>query len=132
MRWSKKIGCASASECLSRRLRPSFACGDGNLPLAKLVRSAMLAAKPPVSGECRMKPLYVAWLEDLGPGDLVEVECVCGHSQALTASMLATAGMRKPCETTMQLQRRLRCRECDERGKVVVLVRWGMGSAILY
>ena len=51
------------------------------------------AIKPPVSGEFRMKPLYAAWLGDLGPGDLVEVECVCGHSQVLTASMLATAGM---------------------------------------
>ncbi len=54
------------------------------------------AVKPPVSGEFRMKPLYAAWLGDLGPGDLVEVECVCGHSQALTASMLATAGMGSP------------------------------------
>src|SRR3954470_10966442 len=71
--------------------------------------------KPPVSGEFRMKPLYAAWLGDPGPGDLVEVECVCGHSQALTASMLATAGMGKPYETSMELQRRLRCRECDER-----------------
>ena len=40
-----------------------------------------------------MKPLYAARLEDLGPDDLLEVECVCGHSEALTASMLATAGM---------------------------------------
>jgi hypothetical protein len=75
--------------------------------------------------------LYAARLGDLGPGDLVEVECVCGHSQALTASMLATAGMGKPYETIMELQRRLRCRECDERGKVVVSVRSEMGSAIL-
>ena len=37
----------------------------------------------------------------------------------------------KPYETIMELQRRLRCRECDERGKVVVSVRWEMGSAIL-
>src|SRR3954470_18004848 len=52
--------------------------------------------KPPVSGEFRMKSLYAAWLGDPGPGDLVEVECVCGHSQALTASMLATAGVGSP------------------------------------
>ena len=56
-------------------------------------------------------------------GDLVELKCVCGHSEALTASMLATAGM-KPHETIMDLQRRLWCRECDERGRVVILVRW--------
>jgi hypothetical protein len=89
------------------------------------------AVKLPVSGEFGMKPLYAARLGDLGPGDLVEVECVCDHSQALTASTLATAGMGKPYETIMELQRRLRCRECDEREKVVVSVRWEMGSAIL-
>ena len=56
-------------------------------------------------------------------GDLVEIKCVCGHSEALTASMLARVGM-KPHETIMDLQRRLRCRECDERGRVALLVRW--------
>jgi hypothetical protein len=87
------------------------------------------AVKPPVSGKFPMKPIYAAWLGDPGPGDLVE--CVCGHSQALTASMLATAGMGKPYETIMELQRRLQCRECDERGTVVMSVRCEMDSAIL-
>jgi hypothetical protein len=70
-----------------------------------------------------MKPLYAARLEDLGRGDLVHVECVCGHSELLTASMLTTAGMR-PHESIVDLQRRMRCRKCDERGKVVVSVKW--------
>lgn len=71
-----------------------------------------------------MVPLYAARLEDLGPGDLVKVECVCGHSELLTAAMLATAGM-KPHERITELERRLRCRECDARGQAMVSVRWG-------
>jgi len=33
-----------------------------------------------------MRALYEARLEDLRPGDLVKVDCVCGHSELLTAS----------------------------------------------
>jgi hypothetical protein len=40
-----------------------------------------------------MRPLYDARISDLGPGDLVKVECACGHSELLTAGMLATAGV---------------------------------------
>ena len=28
-----------------------------------------------------MTPLYAARLEELGPGDLVELECVCGYTR---------------------------------------------------
>src|SRR3954470_20818433 len=87
--------------------------------------------KPPVSGEFRMKSLYAAWLGDPGPGDLVEVECVCGHSQALTASMLATAGMGSPTRGWEALR--------DDQGVAAPppvpggrrAGRWEMGSAIL-
>jgi hypothetical protein len=30
-----------------------------------------------------LRPLYDARLEDLGPGDLVQVECACGHIMLL-------------------------------------------------
>jgi hypothetical protein len=70
-----------------------------------------------------MKPLYVARLEDLGAADLVKVECICGHTELLTVAMLATAGV-KPPETVLDLQAKMRCRECDERGRVVVSIRW--------
>ena len=63
-------------------------------------------------------------LEDPRPGDLVNVECVCGHSELLTASMLASAGV-KPYQHILDLQLKLRCRECDVRGKAVVTIRWG-------
>ena len=70
-----------------------------------------------------MRALYEARLEDLGPGDLVKVECLCGHSELLTVSMLASAGV-KPYQTILDLPLKLRCRECDVRGKAVVTIRW--------
>jgi hypothetical protein len=64
-----------------------------------------------------MRPLYDARVSDLGPGDLVQVECTaCGHSELLTAALLGTAGLR-PHTVIMELVRRMRCRECDTRGQ---------------
>jgi hypothetical protein len=54
------------------------------------------------------------------PGDLVHVECACGHAELLTAQMLATAGV-GPERKVLDLGARMRCRECDERGRVVVV-----------
>jgi hypothetical protein len=50
----KQIGRVSASEHVSRRARSPLARGNGKLPLPKPVRSAILAAKPSESGECRL------------------------------------------------------------------------------
>ena len=58
-------------------------------------------------------PLYAARIEDLGPGDFVRVECIA-------------CGLRLPPYTpVLDLEPRLRCRECDARGKAVVSIRWG-------
>ena len=62
MPWCKQIGRASALERFSRRSRSLFARGDGDLPLPKPVRSAMLAAKLLVSGECRLVRLLTCGL----------------------------------------------------------------------
>lgn len=71
-----------------------------------------------------MKPLYSARLEDLGPGDFVKIECICGRVE-LVPPVGFLQGMRLPPTTlVLDLQRRLRCRECDERGKVLVSVSW--------
>jgi hypothetical protein len=70
-----------------------------------------------------MRPLYAARLEDLGPGHYVEVECTCGHTMLLTAQMLTTAGL-PSYVNILSLQRRMRCRECDEKGKVSVSIKW--------
>jgi hypothetical protein len=40
-----------------------------------------------------MKVLYDARVGDLGPGDLLKVECECGHVEQLTVAMLRTAGL---------------------------------------
>jgi hypothetical protein len=50
-----------------------------------------------------MRPLYDARISDLGPGDLVAVECACGHTETLTAAMLATAGVRPGAKDTVSL-----------------------------
>jgi hypothetical protein len=72
-----------------------------------------------------MKPLYAARVSDLGPTDVVKAECLeCGHTQLLTGSMLETAGM-KPFAPILDLEMRLRCRECDAKGRALVTVRSG-------
>jgi len=71
-----------------------------------------------------MRPLYDARISDLGPGDFVQVECACGHTELLTAAMLATAGVAPDCKV-LDLSRRMRCRECDELGRAVVSIKWG-------
>jgi hypothetical protein len=71
-----------------------------------------------------MKALYAARIKDLGPGDVVQIECACGHTEELTAAKLSAAGV-KPVDKLADLGLRLRCRKCDGRGKPVVWIRWG-------
>jgi hypothetical protein len=71
-----------------------------------------------------MVPLYATRVSDLGAGDFVRIECPCGHSELLTAAMLTTAGV-APDRKVLDLGGRMRCRECDERGRAVVSIRWG-------
>lgn len=71
-----------------------------------------------------MKPFYAARLEDLGPGDFVRVECVCGHEELLQPIGFIQ-GMKLPSYTRVaDLASKMRCRECDRKGKVSVSVRW--------
>jgi hypothetical protein len=73
-----------------------------------------------------MRALFEARLSDLGPGDFVKVECAaCGHVELLAPDQLRIKGIALPPYTpVLDLERRLRCRECDARGKAVVSVRW--------
>ena len=68
-------------------------------------------------------PFYAARVLDLGTGDFVQVECACGHIERLTATMLTTAGL-KPDERVQGLEIRMHCRECDEKGRAVISIRW--------
>ncbi len=71
-----------------------------------------------------MVPLYAARIEDLGPGDFVRVECAaCGHDALIHPSALPNLQF-QPQDLVLGLERRLRCRECDTKGKVVVSIRW--------
>ena len=70
-----------------------------------------------------MVPFYAARVSDLGPGDFVQVECACGHTERLTAAMLTTAGV-TPDSKVQDLGNRMRCRECDEKGRAAISIRW--------
>jgi hypothetical protein len=76
------------------------------------------------TGFCASRSSYAARLEDLRPGDLVQLECTCGRSELLTPAMLTTVGV-KGSDKLLDLAPRLRCRERDVRGKAVVSVKWG-------
>lgn len=68
-------------------------------------------------------PLYAARIGDLGFDDAVQVECGCGHIELLTAAMLSTAGVGQDTKL-LDLQRRLKCRECRWKGRGLVAVKW--------
>ena len=72
-----------------------------------------------------MVSLYSARVSDLKPGDLVRVECTCGHEELIPAMALSQGLRLRPDERIVDLEPRLRCRECDAKGKAVVSVRWG-------
>jgi len=68
-----------------------------------------------------MVPLYAARIEDL-----VRVECAgCRHDVLIPPSALLHGLRLAPTTRVLDLESRLRCRECDGRGKAVVSVRWG-------
>ena len=77
-----------------------------------------------------MVPLYAARVADLGPGDFVKVECTaCRHEELLPADRLRIKGLPLPPYTpVLDLEPRLRCRECDARGKAVVSIKWAAAS----
>src|SRR5262249_38667444 len=72
-----------------------------------------------------MVPLYAARIADLGPGDYVRVKCTaCGHDMLIPPSSLLHGLRFPPTTLVLDLEPRLRCRECDARGKAVVSIRW--------
>jgi hypothetical protein len=72
-----------------------------------------------------MRPLDDTRIGDLSPGDFLRVECLsCGHDMLIPPSGLLR-GLRLPqFMPVLDLQYRLRCRECDRRGRVVVSIKW--------
>jgi|GraSoiStandDraft_42_1057292.scaffolds.fasta_scaffold54525_4 hypothetical protein len=77
-----------------------------------------------------MVPLYAARIEDLGPGDFGKFEsAACSHDALIPPSSLLNGLRLPPTTRVVDLEPRLRCRECDARGKAVVSVRWALNSA---
>jgi hypothetical protein len=65
-----------------------------------------------------MVPLYAARVFDLKPGDFVVVDCGgCGHDGLIHPSALPSLGL-GPDERVIDLALRMRCRECDAKGKL--------------
>jgi hypothetical protein len=62
---------------------------------------------------------------DLGPGDFVYVECAaCGHDLLIPSVGLQRGLKLPPYMPVLDLEHRLRCRECDAPGKVAVSIKW--------
>ena len=75
-----------------------------------------------------MQPLYLAKIEDLGRGDLVQVDCApCHHVALLTPDILLRLGL-SPQGKVLDLKGRVRRRGCGARGRAVVSVKWGRQS----
>lgn len=80
--------------------------------------------------EANIVPLYAARVSDLKTGDLVLVECACGHSMTLPPSSLSD-GLRLSADfKIVDLAPRLRCCECNKRGRAVVSIRWASVVAL--
>jgi hypothetical protein len=72
-----------------------------------------------------MVPLYAARIEDLGPGDIVKVDCAaCSHTALLSPAFLQRLRL-SPREKVLDLKDRVRCRGCGRRGRAVVSIKWG-------
>jgi len=75
-----------------------------------------------------MLPLYLARMEDLGRGDVVQVDCAaCHHVALLTPDFLLRLGL-SPSAKVLDLKSRVRCRGCGAKRRAVVSGKWGQHS----
>jgi hypothetical protein len=78
-----------------------------------------------------MVPLYAARIEDLGPGDIVKVDCAaCGNTALLAPAFLHRLGLYRR-DKVPDLRGRVRCYCCGFRGPAAVHTQreLGVGSA---
>lgn len=81
---------------------------------------------PSRSARSRIVPLYKARVSDLGPGDFVMITCfACGHESLIPPSTFLVRPGVSPDTPIVDLERRVRCRECNARGESLVSVKWG-------
>ena len=100
----KDIGCSLLNYFW--RLRPPLACRRAEaacpLGLQGCFQPAALPRSRALPGTPRMVPLYQSWIEDLGSGDLVKVDCAaCSHTALLSTTFLLQLGIgpRDRCST---------------------------------
>ena len=78
-----------------------------------------------------MVPFYAARVLDRGPGDFVQVDCAFGRIERLTAAMLSSAEL-TPDSKVQDLGRPdAPRRECDEKRRAVISVRWATTGAMI-
>jgi len=54
-------------------------------------------------------PLYLARIEDLGPGDFVKIDCAaCSHTALLSTAFLSRLGL-DPRDKVLDLKNRVKC-----------------------
>ena len=71
----------------------------------------------------KIAPLYDPRVSDLLRGDFLHLRCASGHEKLIPQSALLQELRRRPDDRIADLLPLLRCRECEEWGKVVVNVR---------
>jgi ribosomal protein S27E len=81
---------------------------------------------PSRSGLSRIVPLCKARVSDLRPGDFVKVTCYgCGHETLIPPETFLVRPDVSPDMRVVDLEKRVRCRECNAIGETLVSVRWG-------
>jgi hypothetical protein len=74
-----------------------------------------------------MRPLLIARISDLRPGDFVFIQCACGRVWLATKTLLTTSGI--PSNLLIaKLPLQLHCPNCGERGRSTVSVKWAEAS----
>jgi ribosomal protein S27E len=70
-----------------------------------------------------MVPLSLAGIEDLGPGDFMQVDCAaCSHTALLSTAFLIRLGL-SPRDKVLDLKDRVRCRSCGLHGQAIVSIK---------
>jgi ribosomal protein S27E len=74
----------------------------------------------------RIVPLHKACVGDLGDDDFVRITCfACGHETLIPPSTFLVRPGVSPDTPVLELEKRVRCRECNARGEALVSVKWG-------
>jgi len=70
-----------------------------------------------------MRPRYDARLRDLGPRDLIKIQCNASHIARMGVAYLLHRRI-EPYQPVLALKRRLRCRRCHSQGHVEISIEW--------